>query len=143
MTENVELLNYIHQNSEMGKVTLKQLIAMVEDEDFKKALESELNEYKIIFDLSDTDLKEMNKDAKGLNGLSKISTYIMINLNTLGDKTPCHLSEMLIQGSTMGIIDITKKLKEYKDADKKILDLGKKLLEFEQQNVEELKKFLS
>ena len=142
MNGNVELLNYIHQNSEMGKVTLKQLIAMVKDEDLKKTLESELNEYKSIFDLSDTELNEINKEAKGINGLAKISSYIMINLNTLRDKTPCHISEMLIQGSTMGIIDITKKLKEYKDADKKILDLGNKLLQFEQQNVEELKKFL-
>ena len=142
MNGNVELLNYIHQNSEMGRVTLKQLIAMVEDTSFRKNLECQLNEYNKIFDLTNTNLEEINKEAKGINPFSKISTYIIINLNTLKDKTPCHISEMLIQGSTMGIIDITKKLKEYKAADKKILDLGNNLLKFEQQNIEDLKKFL-
>ena len=39
----------------------------------------------------------------------------------------------------MGIIDITKKLKEYNEADKEILDLADKLLKLEQNNVEECK----
>lgn len=49
---------------------------------------------------------------------------------------------MLIQGSTMSIIDITKKIKEYSTADNKILALANKLFEFEQRNVEECKKYL-
>ena len=58
------------------------------------------------------------------------------------NKTPSHISEMLIQGSTMGIIDITKKIKEYPNADKEILELANKLLKLEQNNVEECKKYL-
>ncbi|MNI90281.1 hypothetical protein D3C73_1477860 [compost metagenome] len=52
------------------------------------------------------------------------------------------MAEMLIQGSTMGIIDITKKIKEYKSQDQTILGLANKLLQFEQKNIDELKKFL-
>lgn len=47
----------------------------------------------------------------------------MINLNTLVNKTSSHISEMLIQGSTMGIIDITKRIKEYPNANKEILEV--------------------
>ena len=142
MTGNVELMNYVHQNSEMGQDTIKQLLEITGDENFKKTLQSQFNEYKNIFDLSDARLKELNKDSKEINTFSKVSAYIMINLKTLTDKSPSHISEMLIQGSTMGITDITKKMKEYKDADKTILDLANRLLTFEQQNTEELKKFL-
>ncbi|WP_242878733.1 hypothetical protein [Clostridium beijerinckii] len=66
----------------------------------------------------------------------------MINLNTLVNKTSSHISEMMIQASTMGIIDITKRIKEYPNADKEILDLANKLLKLEQNNVEECKKYL-
>lgn len=66
----------------------------------------------------------------------------MINMNTIKDRTPSHIAEMMIQGSTMGIVDITKKLKEYNKADKDISELGNKLLKFEQQNVEQMKTFL-
>jgi len=105
-------------------------------------LKSQLDEYKMIYDASDRKLKEIRKDAKELNPFSKISTYFMINLNTLMNKSSSHISEMMIQGSTMGIIDITKKLKEYNEADKEILDLADKLLKLEQNNVEECKKYL-
>ena len=142
MNGNIELLNYIHQNSEMGQNTLTQLIGIVEDNSFKEVLQSQFNEYKKIFDLSEEKIKEQNKEAKEINTFSKISTYMMINLKTLTNKSPSHISEMLIQGSTMGIIDITKKINEYNSANKEILDLADNLLKFEQNNIEELKKFL-
>lgn len=51
------------------------------------------------------------------------------------NKSPSHISEMMIRGSTMGIVDITKKIKEYDDADKVILNLANDLLKFEQRNI--------
>ena len=142
MNGNVELLNYIHQNSEMGQDTIKQLVAISKDEEYKKMLQSQLEEYKMIYDTTDKKIKELNNQAKDINVFSKASNYFMVNLNTLVNKTPSHISEMLIQGSTMGIIDITKKIKEYHNADKEILDLANKLLKLEQNNVEECKKYL-
>ncbi len=142
MDGNIELLNYIYQNSEMGKDTLTQLIKMTTDENFKNNLKSQLNEYNSIFNEADEKLKSNNKESKSIGTLTKVSTYISINFNTLINKTPSHMAEMLIQGSTMGIIDITKKIKEYKSQDQTILGLANKLLQFEQKNIDELKKFL-
>ncbi|SHH57943.1 hypothetical protein [Clostridium intestinale] len=142
MDGNIELLNYIYQNSEMGKDTLTQLIKMTTDENFKNNLQSQLNEYNSIFNEADEKLKSNNKESKSIGTLTKVSTYISINFNTLINKTPSHMAEMLIQGSTMGIIDITKKIKEYKSQDQTILGLANKLLQFEQKNIDELKKFL-
>ncbi|MBL4930995.1 hypothetical protein [Clostridium paridis] len=142
MDANNELLNYIYQNAEMGESTIKQLIPMVDDQTFKNNLQSQLNEYKTIFDMADKKLKELNRESKGIGTLTKVSTYIMININTLVNKTPSHISEMLIRGSTMGIIDITKKIKAYENQDKQILDIANKLLKFEERNVNELKGFL-
>ena len=142
MNGNVEFLNYIHQNSGMGTDTIKQLIGICKDEEYKKVLHSQLSEYKMIHSASDQKIKQFNKDSKDINVFSKVSSYFMINLNTLLDKSPSHISEMLIQGSTMGIIDITKKLKEYPNADKEIRDLANKLLKLEQNNVDQCKKYL-
>jgi hypothetical protein len=142
MDGNIELLNYIYQNSEMGKDTLTQLIKMTTDETFKNNLQSQLNEYNSIFNEADEKLKSNNKESKSIGTLTKVSAYISINFNTLINKTPSHMAEMLIQGSTMGIIDITKKIKEYKSQDQTILGLANKLLQFEQKNIDELKNFL-
>jgi hypothetical protein len=74
--------------------------------------------------------------------LDKIKTYLMINMQTMTDKTPSHISEMLIIGSNMGIIDAIKNLKKYKDAEPSIVKLMEKLLKFEEDNVQQLKQFL-
>ena len=142
MDQNAELLNYIYQNAQMGKDTIKQLIGITKDQEYKKVLNSQFDEYKKVFEIADEKLMEQNKEAKDINVYSKVSSYIMINLNTMTNKTPSHISEMLIQGSTMGIVDITKRINEYANVDREILDLANKLLKFEQNNVEECKKYL-
>lgn len=142
MDANIEMLNYIYQNAQMGENTLEQLMKISKDENFNKLLGSQFSEYKKIFNEAQQKLTALNKEAKDLSAGRKVMTYIMINFETLKDSSPSHISQMLIQGSTMGIIAITKNLKEYKDANQDIISLGQKLLEFEQQNVEECKKFL-
>jgi hypothetical protein len=142
MNGNVELLNYIYQNSQMGLDTIKQILEIANDEGFKKQLQSQVNEYRSINDLAKGLLQQNGCEEKGISKLAEISTYMSISMHTLTDKTPSHISEMLIQGSTMGITDATKNIKKYKDANKDILDLADKLLKFEQNNIEQLKKFL-
>lgn len=67
----------------------------------------------------------------------------MIKVNTLTDRSPSHLAQMLVQGSSMGIVDIQKEMNQQgADTDPDILKLAKKLVEGEEKNVEILKKFL-
>lgn len=142
MNGNAELLNFVYQNSQMGVDTIKQLIGIVEDDDFKKHLESQFNEYKEIHIAAQKSLNENGYDEKGISTLDKIKTYLMINIQTLADKTPSHIAEMLIIGSNMGIINAVKNLKKYKNAEPDIISLMERLLRFEENNVQQLKEFL-
>lgn len=142
MDSNTEFLNYIYQNAEMGKDTISHLMRIVQEKRFKQKLESQKKEYNEIFDLASNKIENSEKISKGIGTVTKVSTYLMINLNTIRDKTPSHIAEMIIQGSTMGIVDIRKKLREYVNADKDVLSLANRLLKFEQQNIEEMKQFL-
>lgn len=142
MNGNTELLNFIFQNSQMGVDTINQLLGIVEDENFKKHLQSQLNEYKEIHLTAQKALNENGHDEKGISTFDKIKTYFMINMQTMTDKTPSHISEMLIIGSNMGIIDAIKNLKKYNEAEPNIIKLMEKLLKFEEDNVQQLKQFL-
>ncbi len=142
MDKNVEFLNYIYQNAEMGKNTLSQLIDITEDDNYKELLKSHLITYITIYDNTEKELQEINKKAKGINIFPKSSTSTMINLKTMLNKSPSHISEMLIQGSTMGIIDMTKKLKEYNNVKGYVLSIANELLTFERNSIEEYKKYL-
>ena len=142
MNCNIELLNYIHQNAQMGRIAIEQTYKIVEDNNFRQELQSQINEYEKIYDKAETKIQEEGGKAKENSPLRKIQSYIFINANTLTDKSPSHISEMIIRGATMGVVDITKRIKEYSDADIEIVELANDLLKFEQKNIEELKKFL-
>ena len=139
---NIELLNYIYQNAEMGKQTIPQLLEVVEDADFRKLLESQLREYQEIWEAAAAMIRSENGEAKGLSAMAKVSSYISVNFNTMIDKTSSHLAEMMMKGSNMGIIEITQKIKKYADADSGALALAHKLLKTEERNVEQLKQYL-
>lgn len=142
MNGNAELLNYIYQNSQMGTDTIKKLLNIVEDADFKNQLQSQYNEYKHIHETAKNLLNKNGYDEKGISTFEKIKTYFMINIQTLTDHSVSHIAEMMIIGSNMGIIDAIKNIKKYKDAEPESLSLMKKLNEFEENNVAMLKKFL-
>jgi len=142
MNGNAELLNFIYQNSQMGVHTLEQLIDIVENEEFKRHLESQYREYQDIHRAAKEALNKNGYDEKGIGAFDKIKTYLMINMQTLTDRSASHISEMLIIGSNMGIINAIKNLKKYKDAEPDIKNLMERLLRFEENNIQQLKAFL-
>ncbi len=143
MNANEEFLNYIHQNAEMGISSINRLLEIVDDSEFKEMLKKQFNQYNELYNKSKNKLNALNKDAKGINKLQKIETYLMINMKTISDKSANHIAEMLIQGSTMGIIQIIRRLKQYNgNVDDDIYNLGKTLLDIEQYNVDECKEYL-
>jgi hypothetical protein len=142
MDGNKEMLNYIYQNSQMGVNTIEQLVKISEDAKFKDYLDSQLKEYKEINHKVMEIINRMGFEEKGIGTLGEISTYMMINMKTLMDKSTSHIAEMMINGSTMGIIQATKALKNHHDTDKNIVALMEKLIETEENNFQQLKKFL-
>lgn len=142
MNGNTELLNFIYQNAQMGIETISQLLDIIEDKEFKERLNLQLTEYKVANDNAKKLLNDNGHDEKGISAFEKLRAYLMINMQTLTDKSSSHVAEMLIIGSNMGVIQAIKKLKRYRDAEKNILSLMDKLLKTEENNIVELKKIL-
>lgn len=64
------------------------------------------------------------------------------HMQTLTNKTPSHISEMLIIGSNMGVIDVIKNIKKYQEAEREIVGVMEKLLRLEEKNIQKLKEFI-
>ncbi len=142
MNGNAELLNFVYQNAQMGVDTIKQLADIVEDSDMAAHLGKQYDEYKCILDSAKSLLNNGGYDEKGIGAFDKAKTYLMVNIQTLKDKSASHIAEMLIIGSNMGIIQAIRNLKKYRQAEPDIVELMKKLLDFEENNVRRLKAFL-
>lgn len=142
MNNDLEFLNFISKNSEMGFSSIKDLYDEVNSEEFREILKKQKEKYEEIYNEASELIDNYDEEQKGVTSMEKFTSYIMIKMNLLTDKSINHIAEMMIKGSNMGIIDIRKKLNTYKDIDKKVKKLGEKLLETEENNIEELKPFL-
>lgn len=142
MNGNAEMLNFIYQNAEMGVETLNKLKELAEDETFKQYLDVQYTEYKKFNEDARTLLNKNGYDEKGIGAMQRIRTYLMLNMQTLVDKSTSHIAEMIMVGSTMGIIDAIKNIKRYDDVGAEILQLMERLLQFEENNFQKMKQFL-
>ena len=140
--KNAKLLNFVYQNSAMGVQTITQLLDITDSEAMRKHLRYELERYNHFHAEARSRLNECGYDDEGLTGFEKVRTYVMISAQTLTDRSPQHIAEMLITGSTMGIIDAVKNLKHNADAEKEARDLMLELLKFEEDNAVRLREFL-
>lgn len=142
MTRNEEFLQYVYQNAKMGKSTIDQILKIVDDIEFKDVLEEQITEYEYIIEKSEEELNNLKTVAKDISNMTKLMTYFNIKMSTAKDNTSSHIAKMMVQGSDMGIIQISENLNNYKRLKPDIRQLGKKLLEIEEKNIESLKKYL-
>ena len=135
-SQTTSLLNTIYQNAQMGVDSTQRLIELVEDKPFLSVLIAQRNRYQDVYDQV---IQMADHELKGQKTIGKLSTNMMINFQTIKDKSPSHLAGMMVQGNTMGVIDMTKALRQNADADAPVLSLGERLLQMQRDNVEEMK----
>ena len=145
MNENMELLNYVHENAEMGVHSLNNLKEALKNKDnkIKGLLDDEIKEYNNFLKESEKLLKKNKVEPKKTNLMSKLSSKMGITMETLKDNSDAAIASMIIEGVTMGIVNMQTKIENYKKVvDKKILKLSTKFLKFQEEEIEKLKTFM-
>ena len=145
MNENSEILEYIYQNAKMGVNSLTNLINMINGKDnkIKKIVEGELKGYENFVKESEKLLKKYKVEPKEKSIMANIFSLASMKLDLLNDNSDARIADMLTKGFTMGVVDITKRIDNFKDdADSKIINLAKDLKKFSEENIELLKPYL-
>ena len=145
MNENMELLNFVYENAEMGVHTLNNLsdILRKKDNKIKGLIEDELKEYNNFLKESEKLLKKNKFGLLNTNLMSKISSKMFFFFLLMKDNSDPAIASMVIEGLTMGIVEMETKIESYKKiVDKKILKLSNKFLKFQEEEIEKLKTFM-
>lgn len=145
MNENMELLNFVYENAEMGVHTLNNLSDILRNKDnkIKGLIEDELKEYNSFLKEAEKLLKKNKVEPKKTNLMAKISSKMGITMETMKDNSDPAIASMVIEGLTMGIVEMETKIENYKKlVDKKILKLSTKFLKFQEEEIEKLKTFM-
>ena len=143
-SDNAQMLDKMYKNVKMGSDSMVNILSKVKDSGLKQELTNQLDQYEkyskqvagMIYDEGGTPKEE--------NILTKAGSKIGIEMNTMMDSTPSHLAEMVIEGATMGMTDMTKTIREYenKNCSEGAMKLAKEIAHFEDKSVDALKKYL-
>lgn len=145
MNETNELLEEVYKTAAMGRFSIMKLIEALKEKDnkIKGYLEELLEDYRDYEDQSKELLLKENIEPMEENAISKLMASMGIQKEVKGDNSDAAMAEMLIQGISMGSIEMEKQVKNYKDrVDKDDMKLAKKFLKFQEKAIEELKKYL-
>lgn len=141
----MELLNFVYENAEMGVHTLNILSDTLRKRDnkIKGLIEDELKEYNSFLKEAEKLLKKNKIEPKKTNLMAKLSSKMGITMETMKDNSDPAIASMVIEGLTMGIVEMQTKIENYKKiVDKKILKLATKFLKFQEEEIEKLKTFM-
>ena len=140
--DNLNLLEAVVQNTEMGKNTLEQIVPMTDDTQFKAELLRQRNLYHQLNQEAHTAIEACGGTAQGQSAMAKLNTRMGIGMKTLTDKSTRNLAEMLSEGSSQGVMDCIKSQKDYPDAAPGSKRLMQKVQDFEEDNRIRLERFL-
>lgn len=141
-SRNAEFLNKVYQNAQMASESISLVAQKVQDTQLLSDLNTQHQQYSAITAKATAELSNENELPKDKNALSGAAAKSGIQMNTLLDKSPDHIAEMMIQGSVMGIIDMTRTIKQYNDIPQNIKALGYELVTVEENNVQRMKNYL-
>lgn len=145
MDETQELLTYLYQDADMALNSLTLLINKINKKDnkIKKVIEGLIKGYENYLIKVKDYIKQNNYNIQSKPLISKVGAYFGINMEVMKDNSDSRLADMLIQGLTMGVLNVTKKIDTYKgDAEKEVIGLAKEFKSFQQEGIEFLKKYL-
>lgn len=139
---DTELLRDIYQDARMGEETIKTLIKSVEDNQIRSDLQAQMAGYVDFYGRAQKELAKRHADPEEVGALTKASSYLGVKLNALIDHTPSHIAEMMIQGSTMGVVSMTESMNKHAGAGHEAKSLAADVVSFEQKNIERMKSYL-
>ena len=138
MEKNIELLNVLYQNAEMGIVGIEDVIYKVHNQKLYKELESEKKEYQKIIKYVKRMLKAENGQSKPINILAKISSSLYSDMKLMKSESDKLIIKMMIEGSYKSIGILTTKKLEYENAELDIKDFLDSFIKILNKNISNL-----
>ena len=119
------------------------IVIIDKDNKIKKLVEEIEKNYEKYAKETQKLLNKKDLKAKPIGMMAKAMSKMSINKEMISDNSDANIADMLIQGLTMGNLELTKHIDNYeKTADKKIINLAKSLRKFGEEYIEKLKVYL-
>ena len=138
---DVALLGRIYRDARIGAETTDTLLTRTSSPALAASMIRQMYRYRAFAHTAQQKLHERGVPAKRICPLMRANIHFGTIAHTLLDESSSHIAELMINGSTMGIIDMTKAVQTIPGS-QEVRQLGRDLLELEQNNIEQMKRYL-
>ena len=132
----------IQKSTENAMKTIDTLSGKVYDDDFALQISRQSLKYAEIYNEASRQLVEGKAQRYQSTALSDALLKTGLHYNTLLNTSTAHLAEMMIRENNNGILEMEKALKHNETAGEGSVTLAKQLIDFEEKNIQNLKRYL-
>ena len=142
--QDMNVLDEVNKGATMGMDAIKYLEPKVQDGRFKEVLDIEYNKYKDISRRANNLYENYTteKEPHETSTMNKMMTWYGIQMRTINDSSNSKISELLMQGTNMGIIEGRRLLNQNPNMNAKIKTLLSDFVKMQEDSVETLKSYL-
>jgi predicted RND superfamily exporter protein len=143
--EKNEFILYLYKITDMGVKSTKTLLDILKNKENKilPILDDELDEYNKAYQEVKELMKKRGIEEPNFGILQNLGVSASMHLELMQDNSDTRIANMLIQGYTMGNLELEKQYKKYKkelsEEENKIVDYIK---EIQDENIKKLKTYL-
>ena len=142
MKGSQDVLSSVIKTAQMGQIGIRSVLNMPLRASLQEVLRSQLQEYHRIeqdaLELAKSRGLELKQQNRSIQYMTNMMTQTRLRFGDSSSKA----AAMMIQGSTKGIIKGYKNLNQFAIPDERVLQLSLKLLQCEQENIQQLQGFL-
>ena len=139
---NQKAINDVYKNAHIALQSISDLLPAVVDDDIKTELKEQYEGYeKLIGEISSV-MAENGVTPKDVNPFKKAMLWSSIKMKTMMNNSRNQVAEMMINGTVMGINELTAMKNEGQNLDDGVLNLLQKLLSLEEEYEQKLKTYL-
>lgn len=141
--QNLNILDEVNKGATMGMNAISYVSEKVKDNNFKTVLDTEYSKYQNISNrVNELYSNYSSKEPHETNAMNKMMTWYGIQMKTMTDDTTSKLSELLMQGTNMGIIEGRRLINQNNNMAPDVENILNDFVTMQEDSVETLKKYL-
>ena len=142
MKNSQQILSSVLKTTQMGQIGIRSVLDTRMRPGLRRALEQQLREYDQIETEAHTLAAQRGWELKDLDPAVRMMSNMVTRMKLSAGGSESKIADMMIQGSTKGMIKGLRNMHQFPREDSRISALSQKLLDTENANIRQMQAFL-
>ena len=142
MKNSQQILSSVLKTTQMGQIGIRSVLDTRMRPGLRRALEQQLREYDQIETEAHTLAAQRGWELKDLDPALRMMSNMVTRMKLSAGGSESKIADMMIQGSTKGMIKGLRNMHQFPREDSRITALSQKLLDTETANIRQMQAFL-